>query len=245
MLAPQIGHNSPGNIAISKDTLAEASRWLADHPVIETESDAREAAKFSERVKVAYDEIEKERDSKVRPLNNEVRDINKEYAEAKAPLEAARAELKKRMTAFALVEEAKRIAAAEAARKLAEDAERRARDAEAREQSALEDASLGVIGVDVVGTTQEANSAYAQFRSAAHKAKIADKDSHVRIGSGIGRAATLRTKEILTLNDPMKAIAIMGVSEKTREAILSDARAYRKLKGELPEGVTSQVTREI
>lgn len=245
MLAP-IGHNRPpGPIDIGAETVAEAGKWLANNPVVETEEMAREAAKYSERLKVSCDEIEKERDSKVRPLNNQVRDINKEYSEAKAPLEAARTQFKKRLTAFALVEEAKRIAIAKALEAEREDAERIAREAEAKEQEALSDASQGVVGVDVVAATQNANQAFSRFEKTGHRAAIAAKDSHVRIGSGIGRAQTLKTKETLILNDAMKALAIMGVSEKTREAILSDARAYRKDHGSLPEGVTSQITREI
>lgn len=244
MLAP-LGHNSPGSIEISKDTLKEAAAWLAENPVIETEEAARDAAKFSERVKVAYDEIEKERDSKVRPLNNEVRTINQDYSAAKAPLEAARSVLKKRLTAYALAEEQKRQAIAREKAAEAAKAEKAARDAEAAEQEAIGDAQQGVVGVDVVAATQEANQAFTRFKRADTAAAIAARESHVRIGSGIGRAATLKTKETLVLNDAMKALAVMGVSEKIREAILSDARAFRKDHGKLPEGVTATVTREI
>jgi hypothetical protein len=245
MLA-RIGHNNPpGPIDIGAQTLAEARKWLASNPIVENEDAAREAAKFSERCKISCDEIEKERDSKVRPLNNQVKEINQEYSTAKAPLEAIRTEIRKRLTAFAIAEEAKRVAIAEAARVAREDAERIARKAEAAEQEALSDASQGVVGVDVVAVTQEANQAFSRFQKADRAASVAAKESHVRIGSGIGRAATLKTKETLKLNDALKALTIMGVSEKTEEAILSDARAYRKQHGKLPEGVTSETTREI
>lgn len=245
MLAP-IGHNRPpGPIDAGVQTLADAAKWLADNPVVESEDAAREAAKFSERLKISHDEIERERDSKVRPLNNEVKEINSEYIAAKAPLEAARTQIRKRLTAFALAEEAKRVAIAKALEAEREEAERIARDAEAKEQEALSDASQGVVGVDVVAATQNANQAFSRFKKADHRAAIAAKDGHVRIGSGIGRAATLKTKEILKLNDALKALAVMGISEKTEEAILSDARAYRKQHGKLPEGVISETTREI
>lgn len=245
MLAP-IGHNRPpGPIDIGAETVAEAGKWLANNPVVETEEMAREAAKYSERLKVSCDEIERERDSKVRPLNNQVRDINKEYSEAKAPLEAARTQFKKRLTAFALVEEAKRIAIAKALEAEREDAERIAREAEAKEQEALSDASHGVVGVDVVGATQNANQAFSRFEKTSHRAAIAAKDSHVRIGSGIGRAASLRSKEILELKDCAAAIAEMGVTEKIREAILTSAREYRKATGDLPSGVEARVERAI
>lgn len=245
MLAP-IGHNRPpGPIEIGAETVAEAAKWLADNPVVENEVLAREAAKLSERLKVSQDEIEKERDGKVRPLNTQVKEINAEYSTAKTPLEAARTQLKKRLTDFALAEEAKRLEALRAAEEAAKEAERIAREAEAKEQEAIAEANAGVVGVDVVAATQNANQTFSRFEKANHQARIAERDSHVRIGSGIGRAQTLKSKETLKLNDPLKALAVMGVSEKTEEAILSDARAYRKQHGKLPEGVTSQVTREI
>jgi hypothetical protein len=43
----------------------------------------------------------------------------------------------------------------------------------------------------------------------------------------------------------MKAIAVMGITEKIEEAILSSARAYRVVKGALPEGVSAKQERTI
>lgn len=240
----RIGHNS-NNFAIGADTVAEASKWLANNPVIETEDDAREAAKYEKRLKASFDELEAERDGKVRPLNDQVKAINEEYKSAQKPITEARNAVKNRLTAYALEEEQKRLAEAQRLAALAAEAERIAREAEEREREAKDNAAQGEVGVDVVAATTEADQAYSRFKRADHAAAIAAKDSTVRIGTGWGRAASLRTKETLVLNDPVKAIFAIGVTDGIREAILTAARAYRKEHGSLPEGVEAQIDRSM
>ena len=240
----RIGHNS-NNFAIGADTVAEASKWLANNPVIETEDDAREAAKYEKRLKASFDELEAERDGKVRPLNDQVKAINEEYKSAQKPITEARNAVKNRLTAYALEEEQKRLAEARKLAALAAEAERIAREAEEREREAKDNAAQGEVGVDVIAATTEADQAFSRFKKADHAAAIAAKDSTVRIGTGWGRAASLRTKEILSVSDAHKAFAVMGLSDNLREALLTDARAYRKQHGKLPEGITSETKREM
>jgi hypothetical protein len=68
----------------------------------------------------------------------------------------------------------------------------------------------------------------------------------VRLHSVLGgRARTLRTTEMLIVNDAAAAIAAMGVSEKLSDAIVADARAWRKAHGALPPGIAVQFVRSM
>jgi hypothetical protein len=235
-----IGHNNPpGPIEMGKVTLADASAWLAENPVIETAETAKEAAVMEKRVKASFDEIEAERDGKVRPLNDRVKTINEEYKKAKSPLETARDTIKQRLAVYVRAEEAKRRAEAERIAREAEEAERIAREAEQREREAKENVAQGVVGEDVVSATVEADQAFSRFEKLDRAAEIAAKDSKVKIAGGYGRALSLRTVEVLTVSDAAKALASMGLTANLREAFLTEARAYRKTTGKLPEGITA------
>ena len=120
-----------------------------------------------------------------------------------------------------------------------------AREAEAREKEAIEGAAVGEV-TDVGGFIVEADAAFNQFQKADRAVAIAERDVPVRISSMMGgRALSMRTTEILLLDDPIKAIRAIGITEKIRDAILSSARDYRKLKGELPKGVSATHERKI
>lgn len=235
----RIGHNSPGPVGIGKETLAEASKWLSENPVIQDEDTAREAAKMEQRVKIAFDEIEAERDSKVRPLNDQVKSINTEYKATTAPLKTARDTINERLTAFARAEQARREAQARRLAAAAAEAERIAREAEAREREAKDNAAQGEVGVDVVTATVEADQAFSRFERADHAANIAERDSRFRVKGITGRVKTLRNVEVLNVEDAAKALQTMGLTANLREAFLSEARAYRKTTGKLPEGITA------
>lgn len=241
-----IGHNNPpGPIEIGRITLADAAKWLADNPVIETSEVAKAAAAMEKRVKVSFDEIEAERDGKVRPLNERVKSINDEYRKEKASLETARETLKKRLTAYVQAEEAKRRAEAERIAREAEEAERLAREAEAREREAKDNVAQGVVGEDVVTATVEADQAFSRFEKLDRAATIAVKDSKVKVSGGYGRALSLRTVEVLNVEDPAKALHAMGLTANLREAFLTEARAYRKTTGKLPEGITATTEQKL
>jgi hypothetical protein len=59
-----------------------------------------------------------------------------------------------------------------------------------------------------------------------------------RIGNGSGKALGMRTEKTLVLESYSKAIKAIGPTPTIEEAILTAARAYRKLHGRLPEGVS-------
>lgn len=246
------GNNPPGPLVMAEVIMKTLSDWMKEHPVIETEEDARAAKPLIDRAKAAMDEVEAERDDMVRPLNERVAEINSEYkavhnTDPKRPgtFNKVFNELKSRLAEYLRAEEQRRLAAAAEARRLQEEAEQQAREAEARETAALSNAAVGEIGVDVAAVTKEADEAFGVFERQSRFADRAERDTKVKIGGGFAGAVSLRSAETLNLDDALKAIAIMGVSEKLREAILSAAREYRKQHGKLPDGVSSIKERKL
>lgn len=242
------GNNPPGPIQYAAETMDALSDWMKDHPVIQTEDEAREAKLLIDRAKISLGEMEDERDAKVRPLNEQVSQINRKYKELhnidkKKPgtFDKIFAELELRVEAFMLAEEAKRIEAANEARRKLEEAEQLAREAEAKEQEALQNAAVGELGVDVAEVTKQADVAYAGFERQSRFAARAERDTTVRIGGGFKSALTLRTTEVLSIKSVDAAILILravGVTPKIEEAMLTSSRDYKKMSGKLPDGVT-------
>jgi hypothetical protein len=248
-----IGANEPpGAIALGETVIREINIFLQGHPVIETEDDAREAKPFLDRAKAALEEIEAERDSKVRPLNDEVDTINLQYKmvhnkDSKKPglFDKIVAELKSRVAAYMLREEEKREIAAEQARAAQAEAERIARDLEAKEREALSNAAAGELDIDVAAVTQQADEAFSNYEQSSRFAARAEKDTRVKIGGGFAKAAGLRDVETLHLESYNKAIKAIGPHDKIRDAILSAARDYRKQHEQLPDGVTATYDRKL
>lgn len=241
-----IGHNQPpGPIDHAQDAMAELNSFLTDNPVIETGVQAKEGGAYVERTRIALTELEIDRTTLTGPINVELAQINSRYRAIREPLEKVFAELRARLTRFAANEEAKRIA--EANRLAAEraEAERVAREAEAREQAAIANAAVGEV-VDVGGFIVDADAAFKQFEKADRAVAIAERNVPLRIGSSMGgRALSMRTVEVLVIDDAAKAIKAIGLTEKIRDAILSSARDYRKLKGDLPKGISVTHERKI
>jgi hypothetical protein len=188
--------------------------------------------------------LETERRGKVDPLNAHVKSINAEYKKPRELIEKQTEQVSARLTDYAREEERKRAEEAERARLAAEEAERIAREAEAREREVKENAAVGE-AVNVTAAIVEADQAFSDFQKADREAARAAREVPVRLGDGFGRTVSMRTKETLQVDDWQAAINVLGLTEHIREAILTSARAYRKLKGELPAGVTSQTERSI
>lgn len=255
-LPPAIGDNKPpGPIEFARVTIAELGRWMADHPTIQTDADAREAKAWIDRTKAAVEAVEIERDAKVRPLNEQVAQINAEYKALHNPdgkksgkwglFDRVFNELKARMQAYLQAEEDKRIAAAAAARRIADEAEQAARDAEAKEREAIENARVGEIGADVFALGAEADTAFKTYEHAAKAAEVAVIDTRFKVGGGFAKPVGLRNAKVLVLTDVTAAIGEIGLTEKIREAVLSSARDYRKLRGKWPKGVVEENERVL
>lgn len=249
----RIGGNNPPEepktlLDRAREGYATLSAAIADLPVIQNEDDARTIKGHIDQLKSYYDELEAERDGKVRPLNNEVAEINGTYRPVRDPIDTLRKEAQRRLGIFLQAEEERRAREAEAARQAAIETEAKARAAESREAEAIENADQGEC-TDVGAAIAKADEAFDEFKRADRFAKRAERDAHVKIGGGFGRSASLRTKESLEVVDAKKAIASLlkagPLPEKLAEAILSAARDYRKVKGKLPDGVVAHNSRGL
>lgn len=240
------GHNNPpGPIEDANNAIADLSRFLAAVPVIENEDQARQGKLHVDRTRATLGALEDARDLCVRPLNEQVREINASFKSVSAPLTKVLDELRARLTAFAKAEEIKREAAAEAARLAAFEAERAAREAEEREREVKDSATFGEIA-DVGAAIVNADRAFADFEARTRDAARAERETNVRIGGGFsGRALSMRSSETLKLVSYSKAITAIGPNSKIEAAILTAARDYRKLHGQLPSGVVAETERKI
>lgn len=240
------GHNNPPDMTeTASETMRDLSAWLSEHPVIQSEEDAKEAKVFIDRGKLCLKDLDDERDGKVRPLNDKVKEINAHYRPAKESLSSVVGLLSVRVTQFITTERERREKIARDAALRAAEAESRAREAERVEQDAIASADMGELGVDVGAAIQTASSAFREFERSAKTAAIAEKETHVKITGGFTRALSLRTKETLSVTDGELALRSIGLTDDIRDAIIKSARAYRKLNGRLPEGVEAQTTEGI
>lgn len=233
------GNNPPGAIDIGNETASDLSMWLAQHPVIEREEDAIEAAPYVKRGKGALADMEAERDNRVRPLNAEVKQINESYKPAKALLEKILDQLKSRLDAYGHAVEMRRIRDMEEKLRVAREAECIARAAAAADQEAKENAGVGEVGVDIAATTRAADAAFSEMRKAQREAARAERDVPVKLGVGYGAPLSMRTTETLVLESYNRALRAIGPDPRIESVILTCAREYRKKHGRLPEGVTS------
>ena len=241
----EIGHNQPPSMMETcGETMRDISAWLSENVII-TEDTAKDAKVYLDRGKLALKDLDDERDSKVRPLNEQVKEINDYYRPSKSQLETVLANLGTRLGEFIKTEREKREAVAREAARIAMEAEKRAREAEKAEQESIESANSGELGIDIASHVSEADNAFRDFEKADRALAIALKETKVKVAGGFSRAIGLKKKETLILFDPVVAINSMGVSDDVREAILKSARAFRKATGKLPEGVGAAYTEEI
>lgn len=250
-----IGHNQPPEptpLEYADEAMVAVSNFLNETPVIETGAHLVTAKQLVERARGTMANVEDERIALVDPLNKQVASINGKYkaihnTDAKKPglFDKVLNELKARLTAYAVAEEAKRTKAAEAAKLIAEQAEAAAREAERVEQRAKQDAVVGCLDTGVGEKIAAADEAFTDFEAASRFAARAEKDVAFRIGNGHGKALGMRTEKTLVLESYGKAIKAIGPNEKIEAAILSAARDYRKLHNALPDGVTETSERKF
>lgn len=240
-----IGDNQPpSQLDFTSETTATLGEWLKTNPVIQDEELARAGKLLVDRARLCVADLEAERDGKVRPLNTQVKAINDSYRGPRDTLERITQELLVRLDDYRKAEEAKRQAIAETARQAAEEAERVAREAESIEQEAISDARSGVES-DVAGATVEADAAFSRFKQLNRAADLSEREANVKIGGGFGRVLGARTKETLSITDPLKAIAEIGWTEKLIDALTTEAREFRRQHDRLPAGVESIKDRRL
>jgi hypothetical protein len=243
----KIGDNNPPDMtATASETTADISAWMAEHPVITTEADARAAKVFIDRGVLCGRDLEDERSNQVRPLNEKVKTINDHYRGPRELLDKVLGVLRSRMGSYLAEEERRRFEVAEQARRVAEEAERLARDAEAREKSQIENAVCGELGVDIATATADADARFAEYQKADRQAALAERETKVRIGGGFNRSISLKTKETMVVVDYVAAIADIGIgNEIIDEAIIKAARAYKKVFGKYPAGIRIETERKV
>ena len=241
-----IGHNNaPEVLKLAPDVIADISGKMADIPVVESEDDARLIKMEIDRAKACIKDLEAERDGKVRPLNDKVADINGRYRKSRRLLGDLLDEMLARVEVFIEAEKRRRQAIAIAAALKAREAERLAKEAERLERERLDDAAKGEVGVDVAEVIVEADEAFEAYQRAERAAKLAEKQTHVKVGGGFGRAIGMKKKEILHVSNAEGAVAFMGCTPDIEEAILKSARAYRTVHGKLPTGVYATVEEHL
>ena len=246
MLKPDIGHNQPPDMTqTASDTMQAISDWMKDHPAIEGEKEAKEAKVLIDRGRLCIKDLEDERDGKVRPLNTQVKEINNYYKGPRETLQRVLNEVEARITSFLHIEEEKRARAAEEARLAAEAAEAAARDAHRIEQERIDDARSGEVGVDVAALSRDADRAFDEYQRAERTAALLERNTKAKIAGGFSRAVSLKTVEVLTVTDPFAVLGDIGLTDDIRDAMLKSARAYRKVFGELPNGIKVETERKI
>jgi hypothetical protein len=245
-------NNPPSPIEFAQSVIDELATFMANHPTIESEEDARGAKVFIDRARAALVDIEVERVTMVTPLNDEVARINGEHKryhnnDRHKPglFDKVLNALVARVQSFMLIEEARRKREAENARLLAEAAEKAAREAEAREKEVHANAAVGEIGLDVQTATSEADQAFEDYQRASRFAKLAEKESKVKVGGGFGRSLSIKDREVLIVKDWKQAIDKVGLTDNIRDAILTAARNYRQEYGELPPGIEIIYERKV
>ena len=232
------GNNPPSQIELLAGAQSALAEFLREHPVLANETEAKQAKLMKDRADAAIKDLEDERDRYVRPLNVQVKEINDRYRGPRETFKKVLDALNRRIVDYIRTETLKREAAAEAARKAAEEAERIARERECQEQAALSEQNQGVCDIDVAAKTAEADAAFHDYKVLDRTAKRAERESVVKLGGGFRNRVGLRTVEILAVSDWKSAIDEMGMTDAIRDAILSSARQYRKSFGELPDGIT-------
>lgn len=244
-LAPAIGHNRPSPHDIASDVIARLNAYLADHPVIENRENANVAAALSVSAGKTIADLDDERRAKVRPLNDQVGAINLAHREAVQPLKDVLDELTRRLTDFAKAEEARLKAEAAAAALAAAEARRAAEEATAKADEARDNAASGEVGLDMAGAIIEQRTAEREAATAERAAARAERDTGVRLHTGFGRAKSLRSHEALTVTDAAAAVADIGANDVINAAIITVAKAFRKLRGRLPAGVVANTERRM
>lgn len=240
----EVGHNNPpSQIAFSSETVDALSAWMRNNPVIQTEEVARDAKVLCDRASLCLKDMRDERDALTRPLNEKLTEIHAQYRSPQEVLSRTLTELTARLNAFILREEQRRKQIAIEAEAKLKEAERVAREAEEVEQKAIEDAKAGVCDADVGVLVREADEKFSRFREISNETRRAQRATKVKIGGGFRRAASLRGKEVLTVENAIEAINEMGLTDAIRNTILKEARAYRKAFGTLPAGILSTTER--
>lgn len=246
------GNFPPSAIDLAAPHIEALRGFLNANPIISTDEESRAGKSVLDAAAGALKAIEAERKSLVDPLNAEIKEHNGKYhkyhnADAKRPgiWDKLVLEVRGRLTGYARMLERQRFEAEDAARRVAEETAEAARRAAEAEAEAREAAAAGVCDVDLGAAIEDAQTTSQAALRAMWTAQRAEKETKVRITGGSGNAVSLKDHEILSVTDWRAAIEEIGLTDRLREAILTEARAYRKAMGDLPAGITANYERSL
>lgn len=234
------------SIEAARETYKSIAAFLKSAVVIQDEETAKQAKLFLDRGKSAVADVEHDMDAQAAPLRKVWMDCRARFTPVIESFAKPLAELRARMTAYALAEEQRRKAALEKARREAEELRLAAVEAERLERETKENAAVGDLEADVGAAIQQADEKFAEFKAADNAAARAYREAEdTTIRGGFARGVGLKDKKTLVLDDWQKAITALGCTDDITAAILKSARAYKSLHKKLPDGVSETVTREI
>ncbi len=245
-MLPERDHNNPPEVLeLASGVISAISEWMADNPVIETEELARDMKPYIDRARHCVKDLEAERKAKTKPLEDQVAEVNASYRATRGMLGKLLSEMLRRGEEYVKAEEARRtIIAMEAAAKAAELAEI-AQAAELAEREKLDDAAKGEVDVNVAEVISKTIEAVEEYGKAARQAALAQREIEVKLRGGFGRAIGLKDKETLHIESLVIALSCIGQTPDIEEAVLKSARAYRKLHGKLPDGISATVEKHL
>jgi hypothetical protein len=235
-----LGGNGPPNDAIdgARDSCRLIKTWLRNNPAVVNESDAYAANEVLVIAENTLAALKGARDAECTPLRKIWEEARARWATPIESVDGLKTEVTGRLQPYMLAEEDRRKAEAAEARRIAAEAEAAAREAERMEAEARQNASLGEF-VDVVQASEDADQAFGDYRHAHRAAVIAEKSVPVRLKSRFDTKATkLRTKRTLVVDDVPKALDAIGITDRIMEAILMEARQFKKDFGTLPDGIS-------
>lgn len=239
-------NNPPSPIERGHECARRLNAFLDETPVIQTAEEAKAMTTLVKSAKNHLDDIESDRVAQVKPLNDRVSAINAETKAGRSLLEKLWNAARSRLTDYAKAEEAKRIAEANRLAAEAAEKERVAREAEAKEKEAGENAAAGELGVNLLEATAVADQAFSEFGKADRAAARAINAIPVKMKDAYGgRALSLRTKEILHIENLTDAIGELGLTADIESAVLKSARAFKSLNKRLPKGITATTERAV
>jgi hypothetical protein len=249
-LPPKTHNNPPPDAAISSARImwTDLSKWLETTPVIVDDKAAAEAKTFLDRAKATLADLNQAKEIESKPLFEAHRAAVAKYKKPYDLIDALRTQLGSRIKAWLDKLEAERLAALAKARAERDEAERIAREKEAAEKEAIENAAVGEC-TDVAGATAQADAAFDAFKKADRAETRADKAaSNVRLGGGFSRSVSVRKVAVPLIDDLEAAIKVLqavGLTDKVREALISSARDWKKLKGDWPAGIRETIDERV
>ena len=251
MNLPEKNHNNPPEmIDLARDVTRQVSAWFAENPAVTSEKEAKDIKLQIDRAKLCMRDLEDERDSKVRPLNDRVAAINFQHKAARKPLDIILGEMLGALDVYIKAEEDRRLATAREAERKAHEAEKAAREAEKLERDRMENLRLGEVGLDLASVIEDADAAFAEYEKAQREAIRLQEATRVKVAGGFTRAISIREKEVLTITDPVAfmqdivSICATGtLPQALVAAMLTAARTIRRTHNRLPKGITSTIER--